>query len=316
MKPNISLPQKIIDAFDAAHSGKYDYSKSIYIRDKEKIEIICPHHGSFWQIPHAHKRGQKCPHCSKMEKRMTINDFVARAKIIHGDKYDYSLTCYINSTTKIIIRCAKHGTFSCTPSNHLSAVSPTGCPECGMESKKIKKLQRGYSTFKKRSTVVHGDRFDYSEVIYKGAHIPVEIICKIHGSFWQTPANHYSGHVCARCAHEGRPISRGENTIRDWLVFHEIPFERERTFDDLRNPITGRHLRYDFFIPDQKIIIEFDGEHHFEPVRGDIDRLRKIQELDAIKNEYAKRNGLTMIRISDRNMISQVLEHKLKKLPS
>ena len=71
------------------HRDKYDYSKAEYSGSKIKICIICPKHGEFWQIPNAHLNGQGCPECSNT-KKLTTEEFIKRAKKIHGDKYDYS----------------------------------------------------------------------------------------------------------------------------------------------------------------------------------------------------------------------------------
>ena len=48
------------------HNNKFDYSKSLYCGMSEKIEIICPIHGSFWQVPESHKNGVGCSKCSDL----------------------------------------------------------------------------------------------------------------------------------------------------------------------------------------------------------------------------------------------------------
>lgn len=49
--------------------------------------------------------------------------------------------------------------------------------------------------FIERATKVHGTKYDYSLVEFKGMHKDVIIICELHGSFKQRPSNHIS---CAR----------------------------------------------------------------------------------------------------------------------
>lgn len=112
------------------HSNKYDYSKSKYKDTKEKIEIICPQHGVFFQKPEKHLAGQGCTMCS-IEKgvfkvRGTAENFIAKAEKIHSKKYDYSKIIYKNSDTKVLIICPKHGSFFQTPDSHLRS----GCPRC------------------------------------------------------------------------------------------------------------------------------------------------------------------------------------------
>lgn len=97
------------------HGDKYDYSKSVYTTKKEKVIITCPIHGDFEQSPDGHLRGQGCPKC-KFEKlandsRGTTEEFIEKAKQVHGDKYDYSKVNYVNARTKVCIVCSEHGEF-------------------------------------------------------------------------------------------------------------------------------------------------------------------------------------------------------------
>lgn len=112
------------------HGVFYDYSLVDYINAKTKVEIICPHHGSFRQQPATHLRGQGCPECAGYLK-LTKNDFITRAKEIHKNFYDYSDANYINFSTKVKIVCPAHGVFEQTPVNHLNN---HGRPSCAKSS--------------------------------------------------------------------------------------------------------------------------------------------------------------------------------------
>src|SRR5690606_19492574 len=101
----------------------------------------------------------------------------------------------------------------------------------------------------------HGDEYDYSLVKYINHHTKVEIICKRHGSFWQSPNNHIRGQCCPKCN-----ISVGERKIKDWLDARNIIYSREY----IHKPFDKR-LRFDFYLPDYQTFIEFDGRQHFEP---------------------------------------------------
>ena len=46
------------------HSNKYNYSKVSFKRVRDKVEIICPKHGSFFQSVHHHLQGSGCPKCA------------------------------------------------------------------------------------------------------------------------------------------------------------------------------------------------------------------------------------------------------------
>lgn len=108
------------------HGNKYDYSKVEYINNSTKVCIICPEHGEFWQTPNKHLRGDGCPIC-RVNKKMSQNDFIERAKRIHGDAYDYSKTEYVNERTKVRIICPEHGEFWQSPISHMKGA---GCPKC------------------------------------------------------------------------------------------------------------------------------------------------------------------------------------------
>jgi very-short-patch-repair endonuclease len=128
-----------------------------------------------------------------MSKRKTIEEFVFKAKKLHGDKYDYSFCEYLNNYTKIKIICNKHGEFKQTPNNHLSG---NGCPDC-VKNKKMNTLN-----FIKKSQKIHSYKYDYSLSEYHGSHNNVKIICNKHGIFIQTPTNHLSGNGCPDCGYE------------------------------------------------------------------------------------------------------------------
>ena len=124
--------QSFIEDAKKIHGDKYDYSKVEYKGNKIKVCIICPEHGEFWQAPNNHLSSKEgCPKCSNifngLKKRLCVNEFVSRAKKVHGDKYDYSKVEYINCATKVCIICPQHGEFWQTPNCHLNG---HGCPTC------------------------------------------------------------------------------------------------------------------------------------------------------------------------------------------
>lgn len=134
----LSNISEFIKKSNIIHNNKYDYSKSIYIKQNTKLTIICPIHGEFEQIPSNHLNGSECKKCgtiSQAEKtKIPISDFIINANKIHNSKYDYSLTKYKNSNTKIKIVCPTHGTFEQTPSSHIH--QKQGCPNCHYENVK------------------------------------------------------------------------------------------------------------------------------------------------------------------------------------
>lgn len=116
------------------HGDKYDYSKVEYNGACEKVCIICPTHGEFWQEAHNHLKGCGCPYCANKFK--TTDNFIDKAILIHGDKYDYSKVEYVNAYSKVCIICPIHGEFWQEPYNH---VQNHGCPKCGHQVSKWEK---------------------------------------------------------------------------------------------------------------------------------------------------------------------------------
>lgn len=120
-------------------------------------------------------------------------EFIDMANEIHGYKYDYSLVEYRKSSEKVKIICPIHGEFEQTPNKHLSG---QGCKQCGRNRTKL-----GRDTFVDRARAIHGNKYDYSKVDYKRSDEKVEIICPVHGSFFQTPHSHIIlKQNCPKCA--------------------------------------------------------------------------------------------------------------------
>ena len=123
-------------------------------------------------------------------KRLTVEEFISRAKNLYGDKYDYSKVEYKNTETKVCIICPEHGEWWVTPHNFFSGHV---CPTCSGRQRRTKEV------FIERALKKHGKRYDYSKVEYHKADEPVCIICPIHGEFWQKPTNHMNGCGCQAC---------------------------------------------------------------------------------------------------------------------
>ena len=195
MEIKISMKkEKFIEKAKNKHGDKYDYSKVEYKNAHTKVCIICKEHGEFWQTPSNHLAGHGCQKC-KTDKVISHNKlsteiFIEKCKKLHGDKYDYSKVNYINNYTKVCIICPKHGEFWQIPSDHLRG---RGCSKCS----KNKPLTT--EEFINSAKKVHGNKYNYSKVEYKGSQSKVCIICPKHGEFWQTPNAHLNGNGCPRC---------------------------------------------------------------------------------------------------------------------
>lgn len=130
--------------------------------------------------------------------KLTTEEFIARAKAVHGDRYDYSKVEYVDSKTKVCIVCKEHGEFWQQPYNHLHGIK---CPQCGLETRRAKRTFP-VEDFLESAKAIHGDKYDYSKVHYINRNTSVCIICPIHGEFWQSPHKHLAGHGCEKCFRE------------------------------------------------------------------------------------------------------------------
>ena len=207
--PKKKTREEFIQDAREKHGDKYDYSKVEYMNNHTKVCIICSKsgHGEFWQTPHSHTQGQGCPKCSG-KYAPTKEEWIASARKVHGDKYDYSTVEYVNNATKICIKCPKHGEFWQTPNAHLRG---SGCTKCGIE--KIREsLSLSKEDFIKKSREVHGDKYDYTKIKYVNSATKVCIICPEHGEFCQQPNNHLSGKGCPKCSGVYIP------TTEEWIT--------------------------------------------------------------------------------------------------
>lgn len=181
------------------HGNKYLYYKVDYKNSHTDICIVCPEHRDFWQTPNNHLNGAGCPECAKRERgdstRSNTAEFIIKARLIYGNKYDYSKVEYKSNKTKVCIICPEHGEFWETPKNHLVGY---GCPKCKEESKALK-IKRATEHFIALATIKHGGKYSYPNTVFNGWHSLIKIECPIHGEFEQIAGNHLYGRGCQKC---------------------------------------------------------------------------------------------------------------------
>jgi serine protease inhibitor ecotin len=267
------------------HGHKYNYDLVDYVNAKTKVIITCPIHGNFEQLPTDHLKVQiGCSKCSNKIK-LTNKTFIEKAREKHGHKYNYDLVDYINNYTKVIISCPIHGNFNQQAKCHLSG---KGCFACSG------KTPLTNETFIEKAREKHGHKYNYDLVDYIGNKTKVIISCPIHGSFSQSPNNHISKKAgCPKCN-----SSKGEMLIYNYLLEKHIQFIEQKRFKELGNQ------SFDFFLPEHNILVEFQGEQHYEPVRfGGISEhnakkfFEKQQKLDNRKKDFCHKYGYILIEI-------------------
>ena len=296
--------KEFIEKAKEIHGDRYDYSKVNYVNSKTPVCIICPEHGEFYMKPTYHIFNkcdcQKCGEIKRINKRsLTTEEFINRAKKIHGDKYDYSEVEYINNHTKVCIICPEHGEFYMKPENHL--ILKQGCPKC------YGNVKLSTEEFIKKAKEVHRDKYDYSKVEYINYETKVCIICPEHGEFWQTPHAHLNGQGCPHCLQ-----SKLENSVLEILKKHNVSFECQKSFNWL---VLERKLRLDFYLPEYNLAIECQGMQHYKPIDGwgGVKILNKIKKRDKIKKEKCIENGIRIIYIKYNDSI-EYIENIIKNI--
>jgi predicted nucleic acid-binding Zn-ribbon protein len=284
------------------HGNLYDYSKVDYVRSKQEITIVCSIHGEFQQMPCKHLMGHGCPECGKIKcVRVTSKEtYIEKANLKHNNKYDYSKVSFNILTDKIEIIChekdefgREHGSFFMQATCHFQG---QGCPKCGNVFR--------YNTENFIEKVLlrfpENNIYDYSKVDYIRTEDKVIIICPIHGEFLQSPHLHLLGAKCPNCR-----FSKGNQAVKDLLDKYGVKYEQEFTFEDCMDK---RHLPFDFFLPELNMIIEYQGEQHFQPIYGE-EKLKYTQTHDQIKRDFCKEHNIKEIEIH----FSEDIEKKLKE---
>lgn len=207
-----------IDRFRAVHGQTYDYSEFTSNGAENKAIITCREHGEFPQEPIVHVNGHGCPDCGRdkaaLQRRLSQDDVLDRFREVHGDTYDYSLVEYIVSQDNVTIICKKHGPFEQLPHVHANGAGCSKCSRIGAGLKRRLTLNDVLERFRE----AHGERFDYSKFIYRGEKTKATIICREHGPFQQSPADHWSSvHGCSRCAGKNKTT---EGVIKEFRATH------------------------------------------------------------------------------------------------
>ena len=300
------------------HGTTYDYSKVVYVRAQEKVEIVCKVHGSFFQYPDTHSRGSKCgcPACgrekskpTKFCKRLTTEEFVAQCAKHHGSFYSYEKTEYTGKINQVTITCHRHGDFSQKAENHKNGY---GCPKCGIE-KAHNHFRSSTEEFIEKSKKVHGDIYNYSKSKYIGKEFPITITCSKHGDFSLDKANyHYLGHKqgCPKCSMAG--TSKQEQELIDFVKSLGLKV------------ITGdrsiiKPLELDIVIPELKVAIEYNGLYWHSEQMGK-DRTYHLNKLtlatqagyrliQIFEDEWVSKTGIVKSRLT--HILGKAVERRL-----
>lgn len=278
-----------------------------YVNNHTPIKCKCLKDGYEWSTTPSKLINAKhgCPMCGGSAP-LTTKIFTNQMKEINPNII--IIGEYINSNTPLDVKCKECGHEWKSRPYHLK--SGKGCPIC---ARKVlaRRFSKGMEKFREELSFINPNIEVSGEYINK--EIKIACKCKICDNKWEaTPNNLLAGKGCPKCAG-----SKGEKRINEWLKEHNFNFFSEYKFQDC---FSDRLLPFDFYIPELKIAIEYDGEHHFKPVRfGGISKERAeknlitCKERDEIKNKYCENNDIKLIRISylEYKNIPSILEKHL-----
>lgn len=200
------------------------------------------------------------------------------------------------------------------PSNLLNNTSH--CPKC-TEDKHKQKLSLKTEQYKKKLIQIRKDVEIIDE--YSGYHKKIKCKCIKHNiEFYSTPRSLFANYtVCPKCKIEATTASHGERIISKWLSNRNIFYIFQHTFDDCKFNLP---LKFDFYLPDFNMCVEYDGEQHFKPIRFDgkskeaaKEEFYKCMARDLIKNEYCKTKNIQLVRIPfwNKDKIKLILNNKI-----
>lgn len=285
-KGKIKTTEQFIKDAKLIHGNKYDYSKVEYKKSNINVCICCPKHGDFWQLPNNHLRGYGCKKCTNEKQRIPWDVIVKRFMKIHGDKYKYEEQFFKSQNDNIRIFCKKHNHyFTQKISHHLNG---HGCPICNGG------VKRNNLEFIIKAKDVHGEKYDYSKVIYKTKNDSVEIVCPKHGSFWQKAHDHISGCGCPKC------VLKSQENIFSFIKESFINEKWEWEF----SPDWLGSQRFDIYCKRVNLAIEYNGIQHYFPVEifGGKESFEKCIKRDNLKEQLCKDNNCTLYIIKYDNV--------------
>ena len=280
-----------IERSNKIHNNKFRYDLVEYKNIRTLVKIICPNCGIFEQSPWTHMKGIGCAKCNIQTRDTFINKSIKK----HNNKYSYEYVIFVSNITKVNITCVNHGIFRQTPQHHLQG---GGCISCFRKNK-----TSNTEKFIQKAISKHNNLYDYRLVKYINNKEKVGIICEKHGIFNQEPNHHLNGCGCPVCN-----ISKGEIEVEKYLVLNNIEYDSQKTFNECLDKAL---LRFDFYLPNKNICIEYNGIQHYEVVEyfGGINTFIEIQKRDKIKEEYCINKDIQLIIIKYNECVVKIMNN-------
>lgn len=270
--------EEFIERSNKVHNNKYNYSKTIYTKMRNKIIIICPVHGEFDQLAMSHVKGTGCSKCNKV----LFKDFEEKAKKIHQNKYIYFRDTYINTSKKTKIYCTIcNKEFWQRAGKHIQ--EKQGCPYCANNIKFTKE------EIIRKIEELFPNKFTFEKLQYSKNDKPIIITCKKHGDFktnWSTLNS--SKYGCMQCMNDQQSLNRRETN--DYFIKKS-------------KKIHGENYSYSF--------VDYKGHDHYVTLKCNI--CQTIFEVKA-RIHYQNKGGCPSCNFSEgeRSIEEKLSSQKIK----
>lgn len=265
-----------------------------YINIKTKIKLLHKKCNNIFEIyPYNFKQGHGCPFCNgnKSKQEKAKNDFIEKFNKIGNNEYEL-LDDYKSSRIHITVKhkICNH-IYTVTPTNFLAGYK---CPKCNFINNSLRKTNE---EFLKEIKKLYGDEYKPLEK-YINSKTKIKVFHNLCKRSWKVrPDDLLRGFGCPYCQQ-----SKGEKKIEKWLNENNYEYEKQYTFDDLYFQNPNSLLRFDFKLEcddNSLILIEYDGIQHFKQncFNMSLEEFQNIQKRDKLKNDYCKKNNITLYRI-------------------
>ena len=292
------------------YGDKYTFVWSDFKNKQSMIRFTCKEHGEQRRSVTGLLDGKGCAYCNG---KFYPSDWIKNARAVHGEKYEYDESRPPRTTSDYIrYKCPVHGWQESRYGCHV--LQGCGCALCAGVLNKLSTEDRKQMWIEKCRERFPG-KFSYRDVVYVNNDTPVKIYCKEHHLIFETtPDTHLRGAGgCPLCTK-----SVGEVEIYKWLSEHDVPFETQKKLPNENMFCKRQYLTVDFYLPDLNLIIEMNGEQHYQYVEHFHTKdwtLEDQQIRDNTLRAYCKTHKISLLEIKyDKiDKIPQILAKATKK---
>lgn len=292
-------------------NGKWSIKEDqIYTNNKSRLICVCKEHGEWRSNGASIISGRGCPKCAieAVSIKNTIGDKENRELILFFNNHNIELVDGHNYTNKKIKHpfiCKEHGIFKSSIESIISSLKNgnNGCKKCRDDASVIRETF-SFDVILEKMKDVHNSKYEYIEASYKNTKTKMEIICPVHGTFYQTPEIHMKGSGCSKCK-----SSKLEKAIIKYCQENNIEFIHQYKSEWLGS------LTLDFYFPKFNIGLECQGLQHFIPIEyfGGVNGFTKTQERDQLKFNLCKEKGTLLLYFSNIKGYKEFLNESLYK---